>query len=125
MAKTKAKSRKKATNPKATGARGAADGARKAWEQAVSAFVAAEQQAEAKVKRLLAEKKIGRKEASAALKALQARVEREKTAAGKRVTALVQQALASLNIPSRREVAELTRTVEQLSRKIDGLKRRK
>jgi len=35
----------------------------------------------------------------------------------------VQGALAALNIPSRREVHELTRRVEELSRKIDGFRR--
>jgi polyhydroxyalkanoate synthesis regulator phasin len=127
--------------------RGAAGVARDAWQQAVAAVVAAEQQAQSRVRRLLHENQIGGREAAVVvkdlqarfgrerrragknldrqLKALQVRVQHERKAAGERVAELVQQTLASLNIPSRREIAELTRKVEQLSRKIDTLKRRK
>lgn len=127
--------------------RNAADVARGAWQQAVNAVVEAEAQAETQVKRLLKKNKIDGRDAARVvarlktrfgterkkagqslevqLKAFQARVQKEGNAAGKRLGEVVQQALASLNVPSRREIAALTRRVEQLSRKIDALQRRR
>jgi len=141
MAKKSAKSKVKATG------RSAAELARSAWQQAVEAVVSAEQQAEKQVRQLLKRNKLGGKEAAqvvadlkgrfererkkaskgldSQLKALQARIQRERASAGKRVGQAVQHTLASLNIPSRREISDLTRKVEELSRKIDALKRRK
>jgi polyhydroxyalkanoate synthesis regulator phasin len=135
MAK-RAKTTKKTTARAKTSPRGAADVARGAW-----------QQAETQVKRLLKKNRIDGKDAArvvadlkarfgkerkkagqsleAQLKAFQARVQKEGSAAGKRLGEVVQQALASLDIPSRREIANLTRTVGQLSRKIDALQRRR
>jgi polyhydroxyalkanoate synthesis regulator phasin len=139
-----AKSRKKAA--KAT-AGGAADAVRHAWQQAMKALVSTEREVEKQVRAALKRNKISGKDAASVLKGLgarfekerektgrklaaqiatlQARVKRERKAAGKRATHAVQQGLAALNIPSRREVSELTQKVEQLSRKIDALKRRK
>lgn len=139
----------KKTKPKKTAKaspRSAADVARSAWQQAVSAVVAAEAQAEAKVRKLLADNRLSGKEAAAVvaelktrfgkerkragksleaqLKVFQARVQKEGNAAGKRLGEVVQQALKSLDIPSRREIATLTRTVDALSRKIDALQRK-
>ncbi len=54
---------------------------------------------------------------------LQHRARRERRALGRYADEAVQGALAALNIPSRREVHELTRRVEELSRKIDGFRR--
>jgi len=141
MAKKSAKSKVKPTG------RSAAELARSAWQQAVEAVVSAEQQAEKQVRQLLKRNKLGGKEAAqviadlkgrfererkkaskgldSQLKALQARIQRERASAGKRVGQAVQHTLASLNIPSRREISDLTRKVEELSRKIDALKRRK
>lgn len=53
---------------------------------------------------------------------LQKRVGRETTTLGRRVDDAVKGTLARLDIPSRREIAELTRKVDELSRKIDGLR---
>ena len=50
---------------------------------------------------------------------LQQRLGRDKASLGRRVDETVRGTLARLNIPSRREIAELTRKVEELSRKID------
>jgi polyhydroxyalkanoate synthesis regulator phasin len=138
------------TKPKAKGTttgRTAAEVARGAWQQAVEAVVSVEQQAEKQVRQLLKKNKLSGKQAAqivadlkgrfererkkatrgldAQLKALQARIQKERASAGKRVGQAVQHTLASLNIPSRREISDLTRKVEELSRKIDALKRRK
>jgi polyhydroxyalkanoate synthesis regulator phasin len=53
---------------------------------------------------------------------LQSRAKKERRAMGRMVDDAVQGALAALNIPSRKEVHELTRRVEDLSRKIDGFR---
>lgn len=52
------------------------------------------------------------------------RVEQERKTLGKKVDGTVKTTLASLNIPTRSEINLLARRVEQLSRKIDGLKKR-
>ena len=125
MARTTRKSKSTSKAKAKTTPRSAGDVARSAWQQAVTAVVDAEQQAETRVRRLLKKNKINGDEAAAVVAKLRARVEKERTAAGKRLNDMVQQTLASLNIPSRREIASLTRTVEQLSRKIDSLQRRR
>jgi hypothetical protein len=126
---------------------GAADTLRSAWEQAQHALGRAQAEAEKQVKRALKRNKIGgrhadevlmdltkrfekeRKKAQRGLESqlhsLAGRVQKERRAAGKRVGEAVEQALAGLNIPSRREVGDLTKKVEELSRKIDALKRRR
>ena len=140
-----AKSRKK-TAAKSAGS-AAADAVRGAWQQAMDALGSAEREVEKQVRAALKRNKIGGKDATTVLKelrarfdrerertgrklsaqiaTLQARVKKERRAAGKRATHAVQQGLAALNIPSRHEVSELTQKVELLSRKIDALKRRK
>jgi polyhydroxyalkanoate synthesis regulator phasin len=55
---------------------------------------------------------------------LQQRVERERRSVMHRVDGAVKSALASLNIPTRGEIQRLTRRVEELSRKVDALRRR-
>ena len=55
---------------------------------------------------------------------LGARVEMERKSLGRKVEGAVKTTLASLNIPTRSEINLLARRVEELSRKIDGLKRR-
>ena len=52
------------------------------------------------------------------------RVEKERKAVGKKVESAVKTTLASLNIPTRSEINLLARRVEELSQKIDRLKRR-
>ena len=52
------------------------------------------------------------------------RVEKERKTLGKKVEHGVKTTLASLNIPTRSEINLLARRVEELSRKIDSLKRR-
>jgi poly(hydroxyalkanoate) granule-associated protein len=55
---------------------------------------------------------------------LQQRLGRDKASLGRRVDETVRGTLARLNIPSRREITELTRKVEELSRKIDAFQAR-
>jgi poly(hydroxyalkanoate) granule-associated protein len=55
---------------------------------------------------------------------LQKRLGRETTTLGRRVDDAVRGTLARLDIPSRREIAELTRKVDELSHKIDGFRAR-
>jgi polyhydroxyalkanoate synthesis regulator phasin len=137
-----AKAKKRMKAPK-----GRTEVLREAWGVAVERLSAAEAQVEKQVQRIMKRSKIDPREAKsmlaylgtrldrerrkatkdveARLKTLQARVKKERKAATKLVHEGVQQALAALNIPSRREVSELTGKVEELSRKIDALRRRK
>lgn len=69
------------------------------------------------------ERKIGLRELRARLRVLQARLEEERRAASRAVEGVVRSTLAALNIPSRTEIAALTRKVEELSRKLEGRKR--
>ena len=55
---------------------------------------------------------------------LQERLGRDKATLGRRVDEAVRGTLARLNIPNRREIAELTRKVDELSRKIDAFRAR-
>jgi hypothetical protein len=139
----KAKSRKKT----ASAAHGAAEALRSAWAQAQHGLGTAQAAVEKQVKAALKRNKIGGREAAVVLKDLGARFEQERKkarkglesqlttlrsrvrtegkAAGHRIGEAVGQALAALNIPSRREVANLTKKVGELSKKIDALKRRR
>lgn len=69
------------------------------------------------------ERKKALKQVEARVKDLQGRVEKERKALARSIDGAVQSTLATLNIPSRREVAELTRKVEALSARIDRLRR--
>jgi poly(hydroxyalkanoate) granule-associated protein len=55
---------------------------------------------------------------------LQKRLGRDTANLGQRADEAVRGALARLNIPNRREIAELTRKVDELSRKIDAFRAR-
>jgi hypothetical protein len=134
---------KKKTAKKAT-TTGAA--LRNAWEATVETLTKAEREMEKQVRMLIKKNKLSAKDAQvllgklrsraaverkralkeleARLKTLQARIKKERKVLGKAVDEAVQSALAAFNIPSRQEVAELTRKVEELSRKIDSFKRR-
>ena len=129
----------------AKAARKGTDVLRNAWDSAVEALTRAEQEIETQVRQVLKRRGISTKDAAAVLKQLRARFAKERKKAvgelqgrfqtfqsrlGKEGKALgrvienaVQGALSALNIPSRREVAELTRKVDALSRKIDTLKK--
>jgi polyhydroxyalkanoate synthesis regulator phasin len=123
----------------------AGDRIRETWDSTLAALTAAEQEVERQVKALLKKNKIGTKDAATALKdlgnrfdqerkkaarelegrlgELQARIEKERKGLGRRMDEAVHGTLASLNIPSRKEIGELTRKVDELSRKIDGFRK--
>jgi polyhydroxyalkanoate synthesis regulator phasin len=69
------------------------------------------------------ERKKAVKQFEARLALLQARARKERRAFTRAVEDAVQRTLAALNIPSRREVHELTRRIEELSRRIDRFRR--
>jgi poly(hydroxyalkanoate) granule-associated protein len=69
------------------------------------------------------EQKKAARQIESRLSALQGRLQREKKDLGRVVDETVRGTLVALNIPSRREVSELTRKVDELSRKIDGYRR--
>jgi hypothetical protein len=73
--------------------------------------------------RLERERRKAMKQLEGQLATLQTRARRERKVLSKVVDETVQSTLAALNIPSRHEVHELTRRVEELSRKIDGFRR--
>lgn len=127
-------------------ARSAGERLRETWAATLSTLNTAEENLQKQVRLLLKRNKISTKDASVMLRDLRALVDRERKRAlkdlearvgtlqarlrkeRKAITRLVgdavQGTLASFNIPSRREVAELTRKVDQLSKKIDRFKRR-
>ena len=155
VARKKATTRKKATPSKARATkRSTRKGARKTghplqdgWAAAVEAVQSAQQEAERQIRVFLKEQKIGGKDAATVLKnlrkrfeqkrktvlrdletemtGLQARLKRERKAIGKSVDDAVRGTLAAFNIPSRQEVVELTRKVDQLSKKIDAFSGRR
>ncbi|HLA76032.1 MAG TPA: phasin family protein [Vicinamibacteria bacterium] len=113
------------------------------WDATVKSLAAAEAQMEKQVRQALKKNKLAgdaadalkdlrakldrerkklSKELDSRLHGLQSRVKKERKALGHLVDDAVRGALATLNIPSRKEVAELTRKVDELSRKIDGFK---
>jgi hypothetical protein len=115
------------------------------WKQALRALEGAEKQAEKEIRGFVKRSKLDTRQASALWKRWNARLDRESRKAARRlevgladiqtrarkesrafgrmVDDAVQGALAALNIPSRGEVRQLTRRVNQLSRKIDGFRR--
>jgi hypothetical protein len=137
--------RTRASAPKVDHARAAGDRIRETWDATVEAVTSAEAEAERQLRRILARNKIKPADARTALLAFRARVEKQRQKAGRELEtklAAVQQrlrrdgkslgravgeavrgTLVALNIPSRREVSELTSKVDELSRKIDGYRR--
>jgi len=115
------------------------------WKQALRTLEGAEKQAEKEIRSFIKRSKLDTRQASALWKRwnarldresrkaarhlevgladLQTRARRESRAFGRMVDDAVQGTLAALNIPSREEVQQLTRKVNQLSRKIDGFRR--
>ena len=151
MAKTKTKPtrrvRKTATHAARVRTRApkAADRLRDTWSQTVASLAAAEAAVEKQVRRLLQRNRISTRDASTLLKdvntmiarerrkaagqleprlaALQARARKERAVVARMASDAAQSALAAFNIPSRQEVQDLTRKVDQLSRRIGSLRR--
>jgi hypothetical protein len=119
---------------------------KRTWNDTVQALSTAEARVEKEIRGLLKRNKISTRDAATAIKdvraligrerkkgmkelearfaSLSARVRKESKSASKRVDDAVLAALATFNIPSRHEVHELTRKVNELSKKVDSFKRR-
>ena len=74
-------------------------------------------------RRLGRERRKALKQVEGRLTVLQTRAKKERRALTRTADDAVRRTLAALNIPSRREVQELTRRVEELSRRIDRFRR--
>lgn len=137
----------KKTRARARRARTPQEAVRETWKQALHALATAEAEVEKQVKALLKRRRIAAPDAARLVKGLRARlgrerkvamkrveermaafrnaVDRERKVVGKTMDRAVHRTLAALDIPSRREVAELTRKIDDLSKKIDGFRRRR
>lgn len=124
--------------------RSTGDRLRDTWYATLSALTSAEESLEKQVRFLLKKNKINTRDAATMLKDVRALIDRERRKAvrelerrvsdlqgrlrkerktlSRMVDEAVQGTLATFNIPSRQEVAELTRKVAQLSKKIDTFK---
>jgi polyhydroxyalkanoate synthesis regulator phasin len=113
--------RKKSAKRKAA-AKTAADRIRETWDRINSKETRARLESlRARVER---ERKKAVRQLEGRLKELQSRIGKERRNVARMVEDGVQSALAALNIPSRQEVADLTAKVEQLSKKIDKVRRK-
>jgi len=135
------------TSPRrqSTGTSPAQNRFRNTWEVAVARVTEAEARVQKEVRALLRRSKIGTQDAATMLRdvralvererkkglkqlegrlaALQSRVRTERKNAARTIEGAVQGALARFNSPSRQEVQELTRKVNELSRKIESARR--
>ena len=137
--------KKKAPRRRRAVTRGAKGGLRKTWKDTRAALGSAEATVEKRVKALVKRSGVDTRQATDALKTwsrrfdrerrkalkqvegrlavLQTRAKKERRALTHAVDDAVRRTLAALNIPSRHEVQELTRRVEELSRRIDRFRR--
>ena len=137
--------KKKAARRAVTPARKAKSRLEKTWEETQAALSSAEGKVEKRVKELVKRSGVDTRQATKTLKAwggrldrerkkalkqvegglssLQVRARKERSALARTVDEAVRRTLAALNIPSRQEVHELTRRVEELSRKVGGFRR--
>ena len=142
---TKARKRTAKQPRTTTTAQTAGERIKGAWAGTLDTLSAAQENLEKQVRSLLQKNKISTRDAASLLKdvralaerqrkkatrrlqagvaQLQARVGKERRVLGRMVDEAVHSALAAFNIPSRQEVASLTRKVEELSKKIDRLRR--
>jgi hypothetical protein len=117
---------------------------RERWRAALKSLASAEAELEKQWKHLVKKSGLHGKDAKGALKELRVRLEKERQRALKNIEAgvaglqarvkeeravlshkaneVMKGALVAFNIPSRQEVGELTRKVNELSRKIDSFK---
>jgi poly(hydroxyalkanoate) granule associated protein phasin len=131
--------RKAARGPRTTG-----EMLRETWGAAMTALTAAEEEMARQLRRLLRRNRITPADAATALAELRVRFARERARARRRLDrgasdiaarldrdrksvaraldSAVHRALASFDIPSRQEVGQLTRKVDELSRRIGGLR---
>jgi hypothetical protein len=120
--------------------RSAADVLREKWDIAVRSLAAAEAEVEKQIRQFVARNKMGQdaartfgelrdkleqerrkaaRELEGRMASIQGRLREESRNLGRRVDDAVHRALVAFNIPSRQEVGDLTRKVDELSRKID------
>lgn len=119
---------------------------RDTWHSTLVALTAAEQEVAKQVRQLLKRNRIQARDAAGVLRelgsraeverrkamkelegrlsTLQSRMQKERKVVGEAMGEAVTGALARLNIPSRREVKELTKKVDQLGAKIDDFRKR-
>lgn len=117
---------------------------RERWQAALKSLASTEAELEKQWKHLVKKSGLSGKDAKGALKELRVRLEKERQRALKNIEAgvaglqarvkeeravlshkaneVMKGALVAFNIPSRQEVGELTRKVNELSRKIDSFK---
>ena len=149
MAKRKTQSKKAKTTRKGRKKVAKSPGAgplREAWHVTLKALSSAEREVDTQVRGLLKRNKLNPKDAQKLLdsfgkrlekervktlkemqsgvKKLQGQVQKEQKSLNRAIDDAVEQALAALNIPSRREVTTLSRRVQQLSKKIDALQKK-
>jgi hypothetical protein len=146
----KAKTAKKTARRAGATARKAAQGQARtvgeAWHSTLVALTTAEQEVAKQVRQLLKRNRIQSRDAAGVLRelgaraeierrkamkelegrlsTLQSRMKKEREVVGQAVGEAVTGALGRLNIPSRQEVTELTRKVDQLGAKIDDFRKR-
>ena len=124
------KSAKKVTPPQTTletlkGAPKVAEARVKALiESGKPAFERAQAMVNETSKNLSKQSKALRKDLAHRVADIGTRVEKERKSLGRSLEGAVKTTLASLNIPTRSEINLLAKRVEELSRKIDSLKRR-
>ncbi len=114
------KARRRPVSRKTPGARTTAEMLRDTWSAAVTALSAAEEEAARQLRALLKRNRITAADAASAIAGLRVRVEAERRTLGRTFEDAVQGALASINVPSRDEVRELTRKVDELSRRLEA-----
>ena len=125
---------------------GASEVLRDTWHSTLVALTTAEHEGAKQVRQLLKRNRIQAKDAAGVLRelgsraeverrkamkelegrlsTLQSRMKKERKVVGEAVGEAVTGALGRLNIPSRQEVKELTRKVDQLGAKIDDFRKR-
>ena len=135
---------KKKTARARTTTESTADVLRERWQAALKGLASAEAELEKQWKQLVKKSGLSGTDAKGTLKELRVRLEKERQRALKGLEAgvaglqarvkeegaslsrkadeVMKSALVAFNIPSRQEVGELTRKVDELSRKIDGFK---
>jgi hypothetical protein len=135
---------KKKTSRRKSAPETTADVLRARWQAALKSLAAAEAELEKQWKTLVKKSGLSGKDAKGALNELRVRLEKERQRALKGIEAgvaglqarvkeeravlsrkadeVMKGALVAFNIPSRQEVGELTRKVNELSRKIDSFK---
>jgi polyhydroxyalkanoate synthesis regulator phasin len=121
-----------------------AEALRGRWQAALKSLSSAEAEVEAQWKQLVKKSGLQGKDAGKAIQELRVRLDRERQRAMKgletgaqrfqervkeegavlsgKANQAMRNALVAFNIPSRQEVAALTRKVDELSRKIDGFR---